>query len=150
MILSVLSTWDLSLDWVLWDWLWSSTQGKPVQTRRNLSHWSPGFLHPWILLVLVTPCGVGTDIVSYSPLILSPGHARAPGSGSSSGCCGIVCWVHTPKIFYIRFIHFVFPVHVLLAWIYVDLGLVCSTKKIEEGIILCGYGVRDFYDSCGY
>ena len=29
-----------------------------------------GFLCPWILLVPVTPGGVGTDIVSFSPLIL--------------------------------------------------------------------------------
>jgi hypothetical protein len=29
-----------------------------------------GFLCPWILLVLDTPGGFGTDVVSYSPLIL--------------------------------------------------------------------------------
>ena len=28
------------------------------------------FLRPWSLLVPVTPGGVGTDVVSYSPLIL--------------------------------------------------------------------------------
>ena len=29
-----------------------------------------GFLSPWILLVPVTPGGVGTDVVSSSPMIL--------------------------------------------------------------------------------
>jgi hypothetical protein len=29
-----------------------------------------GFLCPWLLLVPVTPGGVGTDVVSYSPLTL--------------------------------------------------------------------------------
>jgi hypothetical protein len=47
------------------------------------------FLRSWILLVPVTPGGVGTDIVSSSPGSYDPGCVRVPGSGASSGCCGM-------------------------------------------------------------
>ena len=38
-----------------------------------------GFLCPWILLVPVTPSGVGTDVVFYSPVILRSWCAKVPG-----------------------------------------------------------------------
>ena len=42
------------------------------------------YLCPWVLLVPVTPGGVGTDVVSSSSQSYVPGHVRMPGSGGSS------------------------------------------------------------------
>lgn len=57
----------------------------------------PEPLCPCVLLVPVTPSGIGTDVVSYSPdRSYNSGHARVPGSGASSGCCGIGCRVLRP------------------------------------------------------
>ena len=44
------------------------------------------FLHPWIPLIPVMPCGIGADVMSSTPLILDASHIRAPGIVPSSGC----------------------------------------------------------------
>ena len=57
-----------------------------------------GILRPWIPLVPVTPTGVGTDVVSFSPQFYDPGFVRVPGSGVSSGCCESLAVEFAPKV----------------------------------------------------